>query len=296
MEIEHPKVFISYSWTSPEYQKRVRRLATRLMEDGVDVTLDQWDLTPGKDLIFFMEKLKQSDKVLILCDKAYAEKADQRSGGVGIETHIITPEVYGDIDQEKFIPVIMEALQYVPSYLKGKDAVDFSIGHEEAGYKNLLHAIYGIPMLEKPKLGKKPDWLKPQREEESDIEYSNAELQPFKAKKKYSTVSAEAFVMLLYAAIYNGEIEHNKSIVGETFLVGGKYNMNKEDTPRENAKWEYAIEELASNDFIKYKFKRGSALVYSVTNQGYAVADRFRDSNGIDTGKTPSEILQWLNE
>jgi len=47
-------------------------------------------------------------RVLILCDPVYATKADQRVGGVGTETLIISPDVYQEARQEKFIPVLMQ--------------------------------------------------------------------------------------------------------------------------------------------------------------------------------------------
>lgn len=77
-----PKVFISYSWSSSD---RVLELATRLMANGVDVILDKWDLKEGHDKYAFMEQSvtnSEVDKVLIICDKAYADKANNREGGV----------------------------------------------------------------------------------------------------------------------------------------------------------------------------------------------------------------------
>lgn len=115
---KNPKVFISYSWSSEEYIKRVLELATRLINDGADVTLDQWDLSPGQDMHVFMEQgIRDADKVLILCDKKYTEKANNRTGGVGTETMIITPEVYAKHSQTKFVPVVMEKNLIMPTYL-----------------------------------------------------------------------------------------------------------------------------------------------------------------------------------
>jgi hypothetical protein len=39
-----PKVFVSYSWTSPAHQARVRAWSEGLISDGVEVILDQFDL------------------------------------------------------------------------------------------------------------------------------------------------------------------------------------------------------------------------------------------------------------
>src|SRR5262245_28656183 len=92
-----PKAFISYSWSSQAHQKWVLDLATQLRENGVDVTIDKWDLKEGHDAIKFMEQMvtdPEIKKVIIVLDRTYAEKADGRKGGVGTETQIISPEIY----------------------------------------------------------------------------------------------------------------------------------------------------------------------------------------------------------
>jgi hypothetical protein len=47
--MESPKVFISYSWTTPEHEQRVLDIATELVESGIDAILDKWDLKEGDD-------------------------------------------------------------------------------------------------------------------------------------------------------------------------------------------------------------------------------------------------------
>ncbi|ARF70799.1 hypothetical protein B7C51_25350 (plasmid) [Paenibacillus larvae subsp. pulvifaciens] len=110
-QIPKPKVFISYSWTSLTHENWVLTLASRLMENGVDVVLDKWDLKEGHDIYVFMESMVSSPeivKVLVICDKGYGEKANDRRGGVGTETQIISAEVYSRTNQEKFIPIVAE--------------------------------------------------------------------------------------------------------------------------------------------------------------------------------------------
>ena len=87
-----PKIFISYSWSSDAL---VLPLAERLVSHGIDVVLDKWDLKEGQDKYVFMEQCVNDPditKVLIICDKAYATKANNRTGGVGDETVIISQE------------------------------------------------------------------------------------------------------------------------------------------------------------------------------------------------------------
>lgn len=157
----NPKVFISYCWKNKAYQNKVLLLAKRLRGNGVDVVLDQWDLRPGQDMNAFMEmSIRDAEKVLILCESQYTERANCRKGGVGKETAIITPEVYGQYRQEKFIPVVMENPASFPAYLKSTMAVFYTTGSDDE-YINLLRAIYNIHK-EKPELGLIPDldWFK----------------------------------------------------------------------------------------------------------------------------------------
>jgi len=166
-EIPVPKIFISYSWTSPEHEERVYQLAQRLVDNGVDVKFDKWDLKPGHDLYSFMESMVQSkdiDKVLIICDKGYFHKAENRTGGVGTETQIISYEVYADVKQEKFIPIIFEKddelRPYIPTYIKTRMYIDLSSdGNFESEYEKLLRLLYERPEYRKPSLGQAPSWL-----------------------------------------------------------------------------------------------------------------------------------------
>ena len=145
------KVFISYSWA---VQDRVVELAERLVANGVDVVLDVWDLMPGHDKYAFMEQSVNDqtvNKVLIICDKTYTEKADARQGGVGDETVIISPEIYGKVRQEKFIPIAFETDEdgkaCIPHYLKSRIYFDLTTEDDryEVEYEKLLRNIYDMP-------------------------------------------------------------------------------------------------------------------------------------------------------
>ncbi len=165
--IEHPKVFISYAWGSEDYRLKVRSFAKDLMSNGIDVLLDQWSLKEGNDTYAFMEQSATDStitNVLILLDPIYAEKANERTGGVGTETQIISPEIYNKVNQKKFLPVIFERGENgeipKPQYLK--TMLHFDLSQEEkydSEYQRLVKRLYGIEIVEKPELGKKPAWL-----------------------------------------------------------------------------------------------------------------------------------------
>lgn len=160
-----PKIFISYSWTTPEHTEWVENLARRLSDNHTHVILDQWDLKEGQDTYAFMESMVNDstvEKVLIICEKGYKEKADGRRGGVGTESQIITSEVYGDVNQEKFIAVISErgknGEDFLPVYMKSRKYVDLSTEFEE-GYEKLLRVIHGKPLKKRPPIGQMPSFL-----------------------------------------------------------------------------------------------------------------------------------------
>lgn len=128
-----PRVFISYSWSTPAHQEEVHQIAKHLMQEGVDVVFDRWDLKEGQDKNAFMEKMVADPTVthvLVVCDAAYVAKADDRkAGGVGTESQIISQEVYAKVNQTKFIPIFFEldelGARFLPVFLKSRIGIDF---------------------------------------------------------------------------------------------------------------------------------------------------------------------------
>jgi len=163
-----PKAFISYSHTNPQHQELVRSWAEQLASDGVDIILDQYELKEGQDKYAFMERMVTDETVthvLILSDKKYAEKADNRTAGVGTESQIISKEIYDKVDQSKFIPLVCEfdenGSPYLPVFLRSRIWINFS--NPEAvneNWERLVRLLYGKPLLEKPSLGKPPTYIR----------------------------------------------------------------------------------------------------------------------------------------
>lgn len=148
-----PSVFISYCWEPDDHPKWVLNLAEKLKSDNVNVIIDKWNLKPGHDVYAFMETLvsdPEITKVLIICNKQYSHKANQRKGGVGVESQIISGEVYGRVDQEKFIPIVAEldpdGKPYLPVYLKSRMYINLSSEKNfNDEYQNLLSCIFDNP-------------------------------------------------------------------------------------------------------------------------------------------------------
>lgn len=162
-----PKCFISYSWSSEDHKQRVLGLAERLVENGIDVVIDQWDLKEGHDAFAFMESSVNDDsitKVLMVCDREYQQKADERRGGSGTEAQIISPELYGQVKQEKFVVAVWERDEdgnpCVPTFARSNVYIDLSNpGTYAENFERLLRWAHDKPMLVKPKVGERPAFL-----------------------------------------------------------------------------------------------------------------------------------------
>lgn len=155
-----PKVFVSYSHDSDLHKDWVLTLATRLVANGVNVLLDQWDLTLGSDLPRFMESgLTVADRVLAICTSQYVEKANAGRGGVGYEKMILTAQLMQNITADRIIPVIRanSLVQPVPIFLSSRVYIDFrdDLAYE-ARYAELLRDIHGQGVNPRPPLGVNP--------------------------------------------------------------------------------------------------------------------------------------------
>ncbi|WP_135080982.1 toll/interleukin-1 receptor domain-containing protein [Terasakiella sp. SH-1] len=151
-----PKVFISYSHDSAAHKRWVAWFAETLCTNGIDTTLDQWDLTAGGDVPAFMEKqLKESDFILLICTENYVTKANEGLGGVGYEKMIVTSELISNINQKKFIPIVrQQSATNVPTFISSKLYVDFSDDeHIENSLSELLQAIHHDKVERKPHIG-----------------------------------------------------------------------------------------------------------------------------------------------
>ncbi len=152
-----PKIFISYSWTTVQHERWVVDLAERLSSDGIRVVLDR-DLREGQVKHAFMEQMVQDPeitKVLVIRDRGYQLKADDRKGGVGTETQLISKEVYENTEQEKLIPIIREyddkGKPCIPHFAATRIYIDLSSDDIfEESYQKLVRNLYGKPLLRRP--------------------------------------------------------------------------------------------------------------------------------------------------
>ena len=158
-----PKVFISYSHDSDLHKQWVVLLSTALRNNGIDASLDVWDLLNGADINLFMEEgILNADRVILVCSDKYVKLANSRTGGVGYEARLAASSVASQQGpKNKFIPIIRDNLDtasLIPRFLGSTLHFDFRIDDEyDRLLEDLIREIHGAPANVKPPLGPRPN-------------------------------------------------------------------------------------------------------------------------------------------
>ena len=148
------RVFISHTSTSAEATEWVKELALFLIDNGVTARLDKFHLRRGMDLPQWMcNELALANKVIVICDEAYKQKADGRVGGVGWETMIIQGDIARlPLDSTKYQVIVRaeDMHQGLPTYLRTKYAFHARpLDHSNTFRNELLREILDLPLDER---------------------------------------------------------------------------------------------------------------------------------------------------
>ncbi len=199
----YTKVFISYSWDSPEHQERVLQLANTLRAKvGVDADIDKYvratpPFTPAQGWDLWMqERLEWAEFVLIVCTETYKRRFEGREEpgrglGVSWEGTIIRQNLYNDqLRDTKFIPVVFPSsnLAHVPLVLNSRDKY---ILDDNQSYTEFCYRLRKQGTVIKPEIGMealqlppKPEFFAPQHSQKPSIDslpiFSNSP-QPIKS-------------------------------------------------------------------------------------------------------------------
>lgn len=157
---EGSTVFISYSWDDEKHKQWVLDLANKLVNEGVNVILDRYELRPGKSLPYFVEaSIRKADRIIIVFTPNYKLKAENRAGGVGYEYSIMNAKLYDNqTENEKIIPVLRNGgiVESIPEFMQQYIHIDMRNDENyDTSYIDLLREIYGEPEIIKPEIGKK---------------------------------------------------------------------------------------------------------------------------------------------
>lgn len=151
---ESIRVFISHTSTTAESIEWVKNLALYLIDNGIQARLDHFHLRHGMDLPQWMcNELAMAQKVIVVCDETYKQKADGRLGGVGWETMIIQGDVANlPPDSTKYQVIVRseDINQGLPMYLKTKYAFHARPSDRNNAYREeLIRDLLDLPVDER---------------------------------------------------------------------------------------------------------------------------------------------------
>lgn len=146
--------------------------------------------------------------------------------------------------------------------------------------------------------------LKLKEKYRNHIEHRNCEVTPIEGNDTdrnmgntdpfdYPPIQLYASVMLFFAVEGGGEILVSNTL-SNTSYNAGKVCLNTLNNPRENAKWDSAVEQLLSGGYIK-RVSRKEPL-FRVTEKGYNISDSFKDTNGLNGSMTVNQVLSMFED
>lgn len=159
-----PHVFLSYSHDTDAHGDWVRRLAEDLTRHGVETIFDQWHLHVGDDIGAFMEQsLERATYIVLVCTELYAQKANDRRGGVGYEQAVFVGELLMSREMgSRFLPILRsgDPSRALPLSLRSRLFIDF---RDDSAYAaaldQLLRRVFGAPAFTPPQLGEVPNFV-----------------------------------------------------------------------------------------------------------------------------------------
>ncbi len=160
-----PKVLISYSHDSPGYSERILDFADQLRDDGIDVTIDQFQPNPTEGWPLWMERqVERADFVLMAFTERYfrrcrGEEAPGIGKGVAWESILIANELYDSPHfNTKFIPIVLNSAnkEWILPRMRGYS--NFTIDHfnldQPGGYQDLYRLLTTQPKTPAGNVGK----------------------------------------------------------------------------------------------------------------------------------------------
>lgn len=125
------------------------------------------------------------------------------------------------------------------------------------------------------------DW---EKDKDDKIQYAPTPIQSTDRSK----ISLYACIMSYKASIGDGRIMVLPTLANISYIAGGE-NMERNQTPRELARWDDAVSELYAQGYIKLIGKKDR--IYALTYDGFNMAERFQKQCEVKPDQSVSEML-----
>lgn len=265
------KIFISYSWDNPEHQDWVLKLANELeVYKEIEIVFDQYELSAGKDMTYFMENAITSNKILVILTPNYKLKAEKREGGVGFEYSMITNELFDNQLSNKIIPVLRSGNKEisVPHYIKTK--IYHNMQEDDTFNSKLfelLRIIFDKPLVKKPNKTKSIDFSIQSENTDELIELANNINEKQRVNFEIDNIiKSEEGLRLALGEVNKIIIElrdkatfyTNKTLISinQSSQIGSYIKINTENFTFQ-FRWEQKYNQSAESSFLHYTFFEG---------------------------------------
>lgn len=154
------KVFISYAHQAESHNERVFELSETLRSEGIDCSIDQYELSPPEGWPrWTRNQIQQAEFVLVVCTETYKRRFEGsepfgRGPGSKWEGAIITQELYDSEGRNtKFIPIVFdpEDVEHIPTEMRGGT---YYVLNSETEYDDLYRHLTNQPKAVKRELGR----------------------------------------------------------------------------------------------------------------------------------------------
>lgn len=163
--VQSPKVFISYchEHDTLDMGAAAKGLADRLLDDGLDVTIDTYlERKPPNWPAWMYREVTNNDYVVVVCTAEYRRRAETTHGsGTGWESLLITDAIYHDQSEagSRFIPVTLgeDRDDVVPYFLRQTTSFDVT---SDVDYEGLVRTLFDVPLVVRPPIGEPPEYIR----------------------------------------------------------------------------------------------------------------------------------------
>lgn len=261
-----PKVFISYSWDSESHKENVLKLANRLVSDGIDCNIDQYQVSPPERWPHWIRnQVEEANFVLVVCTEQYQRRFQSKEEigkgkGVTWEGAIINQYMYDQISNNKFIPIVFSAgqSQYIPIELRGftyyiVDTKNLDLDSNKS-YEALYRHLTKQPETQKPKLGKLRPLMPRQtsqnsfEETQNNTENNKHNLDDIKQLIQNNDLKTASQKLLefvnQFCPRFQNEVIGYKAKLRQTFIDENRGILSHEKIQRQKARIMYAMLEL----------------------------------------------------
>ena len=293
-------VGISYTEKEYDYAKSKGIPVIALIMRSEAITVDKQDYSDEKHDKF--EKMRMLD--------AFRDKV--MNGGN-------TVDFYGSVTELKYVasPSLRNAIEYADrnaGWVRYKDVADIineqvdernrvniKIGEQQQkaldGMKELLTEFSTrIDSIEKNKLSLEDLPIATDEDIDALFQVEDGTLKigkPVVRKQDVEKIPVESAFLLVYAAAGDGQIMRIQALGSQTQITTSGKQFMADESPRESARWEEALDRLIDWGWVKPVGKKGE--IYKLTGTGYDKAEWLKDGMSINTDNEPLDEIKGFD-